>query len=134
MRSLGERIKFLREKLGLNQADFARKIGLKSAVAISQYESDQREPDINKLLTISSLCNVNLDWLLTGEGPQYREERKEVMGEKIKGDSELEEIIEYLKEFPQDKKLVLKLLKGKKDIKEALEGFGIKRLVEETLK
>ena len=41
------------------------------------------------------------------------------------------EIIQILKEYPQDKKLVLKLLKGKKDIKEALEGFEISKIKEQ---
>jgi hypothetical protein len=36
-----------------------------------------------------------------------------------------------LLEGPQDKKLVLKFLKGKKDVKEALEGFGIKDILKE---
>jgi hypothetical protein len=36
-----------------------------------------------------------------------------------------------LKEHPQDTELVLKLLKGKKDIKEALEGFDISKIKEQ---
>jgi len=48
------------------------------------------------------------------------------------GDAEIREIVGLLKEFPQDKKLVLKLLKGKKLTKEALEGLGVKGLVEES--
>ncbi len=47
----------------------------------------------------------------------------------VSGDTELSEIVHLLKEHPQDKKLVLKLLKGKKDIKEALEGFEVKNLL-----
>lgn len=49
----------------------------------------------------------------------------------VSGDAELSEITRLLKEHPQDKKLVLKLLKGKKDIKEALEGFEVKNLLNE---
>ena len=41
------------------------------------------------------------------------------------------EIVQLLKEHPQDKALVLKLLKGKKDIKEALEGFEISKIKEQ---
>lgn len=48
-----------------------------------------------------------------------------------RSDAELAEIITMLKEHPQDKKLVLKLLKGKKDIKEALEGFEISKIMEQ---
>ncbi|VAX34552.1 hypothetical protein MNBD_NITROSPIRAE03-1232 [hydrothermal vent metagenome] len=41
-------------------------------------------------------------------------------------DSDLAEILQILHEHPEDKKLILKLLRGKKDTQEALEGFGIK--------
>ena len=67
MESLGQKIKQIRKKLKLNQQDFALKIGLESAVAISNYENDQRFPDKNKLILISKLGNISLDELLTGE-------------------------------------------------------------------
>ena len=49
----------------------------------------------------------------------------------VKQSPELAEINRLLEEHPQDMKLVLKLLKGKKDIKEALEGFEIKKIKEQ---
>ena len=39
--SIGERVRLLRKELGLNQAQFAEKIGLKQA-AIGLYENNQR--------------------------------------------------------------------------------------------
>jgi transcriptional regulator with XRE-family HTH domain len=66
METLGQRIKLIRKNLKLNQADFAAKIGLGSAVAISNYEKDLRAPDKNKLIIISELGNISLDELLTG--------------------------------------------------------------------
>ena len=66
MKTLGEKIREVRKGLNLNQLDFALKIGLESAVAISQYESNSREPDINKLKIICKLGNISLDELLTG--------------------------------------------------------------------
>lgn len=71
MDTLGKRIKSIREKSKWSQLDLAKKLGLESAMAISKYESDQREPDISKLIKLSELGNVDLGWLLTGEGPQY---------------------------------------------------------------
>lgn len=88
MSNLGGRIKFIREQLGLNQAAFASRIGLKSAVAVSQYESNQREPDISKLRMISKLCNVSLDWLLIGSRALNPE--LEALGNRLK------EVREYL--------------------------------------
>lgn len=79
-----------------------------------------------ELSIFSEQEGLSLDWLLTGEGPMKRESKvSEELASYSVGDSELSEILQMLKESPQDKKLVLKLLKGKKDIKEALEGFEI---------
>ncbi len=87
------------------------------------------------------MYGININWLLTGEGPMEKtpqskdnivSEDRAIYNNKVIEDPELEEIIKLLKENPKDKKLVLKLLKGKKDIKEALEGFEIKKLLEEV--
>lgn len=67
MDTLGRRIKFARERLGWNQSKFAQELGLKSPMAVSKYEMNQREPDISKLVKIAKLGNISLDWLLTGE-------------------------------------------------------------------
>ncbi len=81
MNTLGDRIKKIRKGLNLNQVDFALKIGLESAVAISQYESNRREPDINKLKKICEVGNISLDELLTGE---YKENQTGLEGHIIK--------------------------------------------------
>lgn len=86
---------------------------------------------------LSSFCEsegVSFDWLLTGEGSpqkghQVCEER--TIYNNVREDPEMEEIIRLLREYPQDKKLVLKLLKGKKDIKEALDGLQIRHILNE---
>jgi transcriptional regulator with XRE-family HTH domain len=65
--SLGERIKKIREDMKLNQADFAKRIGLDTATGVSNYEKNKRKPDINTLIKIAELGGVNLDWLLIGE-------------------------------------------------------------------
>ena len=44
----GERIKYLREKSGLTQKDVATRLGLEPA-AISKYELDMREPNIEAI-------------------------------------------------------------------------------------
>lgn len=59
----GERIKFLREKKGLTQKDVATKLGLEPA-AISKYELDMREPNIEALKKLASIFNVSIDYLL----------------------------------------------------------------------
>ena len=73
METLGDRIKQIRKFLKLNQDDFAKKIGIESAVAVSNYEKNQRTPDINKLLIISKLGKISLDELVTGNKIEYKE-------------------------------------------------------------
>jgi len=63
--TLGEKIRFIRKGLKLNQADFAKKLGLESATAISKYEDNSRTPDKDKLIEIAKLGNITLDELLT---------------------------------------------------------------------
>ncbi len=59
----GERIKYLREKNGFTQKDIATKLGVEPA-AISKYELDMREPNIEALKKISTIFNVSIDYLL----------------------------------------------------------------------
>lgn len=140
MDTIGKRIKFIREKLGLNQSQLAKEIGLESAMAISKYESDQREPDISKLIKLSELGNTSLDWLLTGADIIVRkgdetvciEAKPSGVAEKddpyyydVREDLELSEIIDILQhDLPEAKKFVLKILKGRKEIKEGVEGLS----------
>lgn len=66
----GERIKSVREKLGITQEDFAKKIGTKRNT-ITNYEANRREP---MDATIRSICrefDVNEHWLRTGEGEMF---------------------------------------------------------------
>ena len=58
----GQRIKKLRQELGLSQRDFAEKIGV-TASALSSYEKGQKNPSVNVAVNISSSFRVSLDWL-----------------------------------------------------------------------
>jgi transcriptional regulator with XRE-family HTH domain len=59
----GERIAEQRKKLGLNQEELAGKIGV-SRSALSLYEIDRREPDLETVKKIASLFGVTTDYLL----------------------------------------------------------------------
>jgi len=59
----GERIKYLREKNGFTQKDIASKLGVEPA-AISKYELDMREPNIEALIKLATIFNVSIDYLL----------------------------------------------------------------------
>lgn len=66
---MGDRIKALRQSLGLTQQEFADKIGIKRG-AIANYEIGRNISDV----VINSICrtyNVSERWLRTGEGEMF---------------------------------------------------------------
>ena len=60
---IGERIKYLRSKLGITQTLLAKNAGLTSA-AISQFEAGSRKPSFDALSKLASAFNVSTDFLL----------------------------------------------------------------------
>ncbi len=62
----GKRIVELRKKLGLTQAELASSIGI-SRSALSLYEIEKREPDIDTLNKLASLFNVPVGYILGRE-------------------------------------------------------------------
>ena len=70
--SIGERVRLLRKELGLNQAQFAEKIGLKQA-AIGLYENNQRGVADRIILLICEKYSVREEWLRDGIEPMFLE-------------------------------------------------------------
>ena len=70
--SIGERVRLLRQELGLNQAQFAEKIGLKQA-AIGLYENNQRGVADRIILLICEKYSVREEWLRDGIEPMFVE-------------------------------------------------------------
>ncbi len=68
--SLGERLRSLLNKLELSQTSLARMIGT-SNVVINRYIKNKTTPDYSFLKKINSAYNVNINWLLTGNGPIF---------------------------------------------------------------
>lgn len=83
MDTLGKRIKTIRKSLKLKQLDFAIKLGLESATAVSKYEDDSRTPDKDKLIKISNMGNITLDKLLTGVESPVGQTADKAQGNKI---------------------------------------------------
>jgi transcriptional regulator with XRE-family HTH domain len=65
--TFGDRLAAAREKVGLSQEHFARKLGIKLKT-VRAWENDLAEPRANKLQMMAGLLNVSIIWLLTGEG------------------------------------------------------------------
>ena len=65
-KQIGERIKDLRQRSDLTQAELAAKVGF-TPQTVSNWESGSREPDIDALIKLSTLFQVSLDFLLSGK-------------------------------------------------------------------
>jgi len=66
------RIKDLREALGLTQEMFSKKIGL-ARNTIANYECGRREPTNQVITSICREYSVNETWLRTGKGEMFIE-------------------------------------------------------------
>lgn len=61
---LGKRIELERTRLGLNQIDLAKKLGLSSSASISQYENGDRIPSDDIKIKMSEIFGCSLDYLM----------------------------------------------------------------------
>lgn len=60
---IGEKLKEIRENLGLNKKEFAQYIGIKYTT-YNGYETEAREPSSDFLILISEKFDVSIDYLL----------------------------------------------------------------------
>jgi transcriptional regulator with XRE-family HTH domain len=134
----GKRLERYIFEAGLSKKRLADMIVV-SPSAIGAYINEGRIPEAPILLKIAQSLNISMEELLTGKKVGYppREEKPLKVSEEEspiyndKGDPELKEILRYFIDNPQDKKFCLKMIRGKKDIKEAVEGFVSNNLMKE---
>lgn len=124
MAEINERIKVLREHLGLTQTALAEKIN-RAPNTINQYEKGKNIPD-RTILDICNAFNANELWLRTGSGEMFRQETNvdvelaHQVGRLIKSDDDFTKrlVLEYLKLPPELKtafeEFVDKLYQGQK--------------------
>jgi transcriptional regulator with XRE-family HTH domain len=62
MSIFGERLRKLRESIGINQTDFGAKFNL-SHNAIGMYERGSREPNMEKIILFADFFGVSIDYL-----------------------------------------------------------------------
>ena len=65
--TFGDRLSVAREHAGMDQAQLARRIGVKLQT-LQNWESDRAEPRANRLQMLAGLLNVSIVWLMTGSG------------------------------------------------------------------
>ena len=63
MTKFKENIKELRKQFGLNQSEFAKKIGVSRNI-VANWECDKSEPSLNELIKISKTFDVGYEELL----------------------------------------------------------------------
>ena len=73
--TIEERIQELRKGKGLSQEQLADVLGV-SRQAVSKWESGQSLPEIEKLLAMSELFGVTIDYILKGEMPPPADDRR----------------------------------------------------------
>jgi len=67
----GQRIAIFRKSLNLTQQKLADKIGINRAY-LGHIEAGRQEPSYNFIKALSDSFNINLNWLLAGEGEMCR--------------------------------------------------------------
>lgn len=99
---LSERLTKLRNKLGITQAEMARRISVHRGT-YSNYESGKRHPDYETLGKIANIHNVTIDYLMCrSDEPDLTEKEDQAL---------TEEAIEYLKileSMPEEKRKEMK--------------------------
>ena len=72
MRTLGERIRYVRKLRDMTQADLGDYLGRTSA-AIGAWEAGTNDPKIPELVKIAELGETSVDWLCTGAKASEKE-------------------------------------------------------------
>jgi transcriptional regulator with XRE-family HTH domain len=60
---LGQKLRELRQELGMTQLQVANRIGVTSSI-VSAYENDVRQPSYTALIKLATLFRVSTDYLL----------------------------------------------------------------------
>lgn len=101
MQTIGERIKFLREKHNISQKGLADATGLQRG-NLSHYEKNKIKPSAEAIVALASFFDVSTDWLLTGkENERKRNGSKDRVAPLIQAldeeeRAEVEQFVEFL--------------------------------------
>lgn len=110
---MNTRIKELREKEGLTQEEFGKKIG-SARNTIANYETGNRNPSNAVITSICREFNINEEWLRYGKEPMYKlieDKLSKYLGQIAKGNDDfIQDLIEVYMELDQTSKDALKML------------------------
>jgi|GEM_PF-2686331 len=88
--NISERLKMVRGSV--SQAEFAAIFGV-GTNTIYRYESGKNPPDTDFIIKVCEKFNINPSWLLFGEEPKHRREKRKAEAEETSADQTLEEDI-----------------------------------------
>lgn len=119
----------MRQAQKLTQQEFADSLGVLIST-ISKYERGKVRPTTDFFSNLAETYNVNLNWLITGQGSMYmlNESASSSVQRHLEdafnlSKEEAEILTSELMESPATRQAILKLLKAKRGNKEALEEF-----------
>ncbi|MBR3894514.1 MAG: helix-turn-helix transcriptional regulator [Clostridia bacterium] len=61
---IADRIRYLRDKMGMTQTDLAKKLGI-SRSAVNSWEMSLSSPSLSNIIEMSQIFHVNIDYLLS---------------------------------------------------------------------
>lgn len=108
------RIKDIRAEKGMNQADFAKSLGIGQST-LGMLEVGKRDILDRHIKTICSIYDVNEHWLRTGEGEMFKQPKTFTLDEKAREhdltDLEIEIMKNYMQLDKEVRKEILNMLK-----------------------
>lgn len=90
MDSIGKRIKYIIDSKHLTQGEFARELNLPRQI-VSNYVNDLAKPSYDFLYKLYKEININLNWLIVGEGGIYNQTPNEALKDELR--QEFEELL-----------------------------------------
>ncbi|MCK5055993.1 MAG: helix-turn-helix transcriptional regulator [Candidatus Aminicenantes bacterium] len=91
----GQRLKYFRNSRDITISELSAKTGLSKGM-ISETETGKNKPSPNLMLALLNIYNLDLNWLLTGEGEMFVIDSEEIPSEKKDFGKLNEEIHELL--------------------------------------
>ena len=108
--SINDRIKAIRNALGLTQIDFGQKVGI-SQGHLTSIENGKRNVTDKSIKVICAMYNVNEDWLVNGVGDMFKPVETEVIAKVVDEynlDSMDKKIIECYVQLPDEQRASIK--------------------------
>ncbi|WP_238884439.1 helix-turn-helix transcriptional regulator [Clostridium sp. YIM B02551] len=121
MNTIGDRIKNVRENMNLTGEEFGKKLNV-TKVAVSNWENNNRKPDLDMIVRIAEMGDVSTDYLLC----RTDDRNAKIYKANVDGD-DIE--IAINKNYPHDlsPEEVLNLIERLKAV-----GFDVNKLIEDA--